>query len=224
MYAVVAGVVNPNATLIAFEPVPETAAVLQKNLELNKLSERATVRQAAAFDRTGTVELHVPGEEGSQSSMASAGFRDKSGHVIRVDATMLDLEAETLGKVSLMKIDVEGFEDRVLLGASRILAEDRPTMIIECLPDGPIGQVEAILLEAKYSLFHFRDSGPHASKRIVPDPSEVFRNYLAIPAEELAKTMATRVLVITIIDRLRSSDMLHALERGWRYRRHTLKN
>ncbi|MGB3675293.1 MAG: FkbM family methyltransferase [Candidatus Nanopelagicales bacterium] len=190
IYTVVAGVVNPNATLVAFEPVPDTAAVLQRNLELNRLSGRAVVKQIAALDRTGPAELHVPGGEGSQSSMASfnkAGFRDKAGHVIQIDTTTLDLEAETLGKVSLIKIDVEGFEDRVLRGASRILAEDRPKLIIECLPDGPNAEVESILLEAKYSLFHLSASGPRASERIVPEPTQVYRNYLALPAEESAR-------------------------------------
>ena len=47
------------------------------------------------------------------------------------DTVSLDDDLEGWGRVGFLKVDVEGAEDGVLAGAERVLAEDRPHVVVE---------------------------------------------------------------------------------------------
>ena len=88
-----------------------------------------------------------------------------------------------------MKIDVEGFEDRVLEGMRRVLTESHPAIIVECHPDGPYRTVQKILAHYGYRFFALREPEPIAMVEIVPDVAGRYYNYLCMPEkrfEELA--------------------------------------
>lgn len=53
---------NPDATVTCVEPLPENVALLRRNLELNRVSDRATVVQGAAG--RGTVDISYAFEGG----------------------------------------------------------------------------------------------------------------------------------------------------------------
>jgi len=110
--------------VIAIEPNPHNVAILKKNLTLNSLNN-VTVVQAAIGDSTGSTALLQDTNEGGVSS---SGMTDLP--TIRVDLLPLDQLAERFGLPQFLKIDVEGFEDRVLKGASQIM-KHRPKIAIE---------------------------------------------------------------------------------------------
>ena len=68
--------------------------------------------------------------------------------------------------ISLIKIDVEGFEADVLIGAGRIMSEIRPVIVCEVLRayDAPsldfthsrMSKLEGILSRQKYRIFYIK--------------------------------------------------------------------
>jgi len=109
---------------IAIEPNPHNVAILKKNLALNSLNN-VTVVQAAIGDSVGRIAILQDTNEGGVSS---GGMSDLP--TITVDLLPLDRLAEKFGIPQFLKIDVEGFEDRVLRGASQIMRH-RPKIAIE---------------------------------------------------------------------------------------------
>jgi len=195
-YTLAACAANPNATVHAFEPVPETAAQLRRNIAINGWERRARVDEAAVADHNGTVRFHVPGDFSPMASLDPSGFRGKDGLTITVRVGRLDDLVQNAARIELVKIDVEKFEPDVLRGMPRLLACDRPLIIIECLTDGPYNVVDEILRNAGYSFFHIGEHGPVRAPRIVPatDPHNRFRNYLAVAFESVAEPRVSTVI------------------------------
>ena len=117
-YSVLAGrAVGPSGRVIAVEPIPETAAVLRRNLDLNEVA--ATVRQEACWSIRTTVGLTAPpGAYGLASSV-----RTFKAPVFAAPAAPLDDMCRQLSTIRLIKIDVEGAEREVLLGAREVLTK-----------------------------------------------------------------------------------------------------
>src|SRR6185437_9498078 len=104
---------HPLATAYAFEP--QTDALL-KNLDLNNLNS-VRVIPFALGDSVGNVSMTTA--ERSSNHVTINGQADKSFPVSTIDTLVADL---SLKLPSAIKIDIEGFEYRALLGAQRTLS------------------------------------------------------------------------------------------------------
>jgi thiol-disulfide isomerase/thioredoxin len=89
-------------------------------------------------------------------------------------------EEGKLESIDLIKIDVEGFEDKVLAGMEQVLSAHHPIIIVECNPDGPYKIVEDIVKKHGYSIFHLSNRGVEPVDKIIPDLDEEFRNFLCL--------------------------------------------
>jgi FkbM family methyltransferase len=107
------------AVVYAIEPLAANVARLERNAALNSFAIHVT--HGAAWDETGTVDL-VPGDSEKE-------FRTVAGR--GVPSFALDELAARERPPTLIKLDVEGAEARVLRGARRILADLRPTIVCE---------------------------------------------------------------------------------------------
>jgi FkbM family methyltransferase len=121
------------ARVVAVEPDPSNAARLRRNVELNGFD--VTVVEAAAWDETGTVDL--VGGASPKERVAVPGERTAS--------VSLDDLAERHGLPTVVKVDVEGAESRVLEGAKRVLAEASPVVVCELHGDEQRRLVPALL-------------------------------------------------------------------------------
>ena len=113
-YSVFVGVHAPNARILALEPHPRTAAKLRFNLAANGID--ATVNEAGAGEAEGQMELWSDGggNIGQTSLLPEATSNAKVAVAVRV-APLLDLVRESgIERIDLMKLDIEGFEDRAL--------------------------------------------------------------------------------------------------------------
>jgi FkbM family methyltransferase len=149
-----AALVGPAGRVVAFEPNPVVAAALREVLARNGLAERVAVRPAALCDRDGTAPFFpsVSVNDGLSSLVPSREALDlgvlRADRSIQVPVESFDGFAERagLGRVELVKIDVEGAEGLVVRGMERTLAERPPRRIIcETVP----GSEAARLLTAR---------------------------------------------------------------------------
>jgi FkbM family methyltransferase len=118
---------RPDAAF-AFEPNPALFEALQARLE--PLGVRCI--QAAAGARAGVASLHVEAQT-ELSSIRALSPRGRRIHGIeaaptrhvQVPVVALDEELGGVDPISLLKLDVQGYEDEVIAGARRVLARTR---------------------------------------------------------------------------------------------------
>lgn len=126
LFAVLAArLVGPRGKVFSFEPTPFTRSVLEKVVELNGCSDTVEVRPEAVSSQRGSTVFYDTGTEISNAnSLVRTGL---SRSEIPIELISLDEFAAERGiTVNCIKIDAEGAEYDVLLGAKRILTEDRP--------------------------------------------------------------------------------------------------
>jgi FkbM family methyltransferase len=107
--------------VLAFEPNPRNRRILEENIKLNKLSN-ITVYPYAAGEARYVGKLYPR----SSSSTMLEGYVNTPP--IKVEVVPLD---EIVDKADIIKIDVEGYETRVLEGAKRLVENLKPTLLIE---------------------------------------------------------------------------------------------
>ena len=123
----------PHARIVAFEPLPQCFDMLQKNLA--HIRDHVALN-AALGDEVGNVDF-----ESNDFSASSSFLKMTEKHikafpftaktsVVKVDVERLDNLAEKLLVVepTLVKLDVQGYEDRVLSGGEQTIR--RAAMII----------------------------------------------------------------------------------------------
>lgn len=111
--------------IYAFEPVPETYAILTANIEGNQYGDIITVYPFGVGDTAGRARISKFNHEniGGTELLEDA---EGSIELISIDAFL-----PALTKLDFIKIDVEGFENRVLEGAVHTIQRFKPTIYIE---------------------------------------------------------------------------------------------
>jgi len=165
---------GPEGRVIAFEAREEIAAYLERNVTLNEGHTQIAIRRAAVTDgATDPVDLYsgAPGSE--MRSTILQGFAEREAQlgrrVISVPAVTLDSCFGVGERLDLVKMDIEGAEAVALAGAQRILAEQRPTFVVEFHRD--VGwPVVGHLVKARYRFERFNGTSidTPAEPRAVP--------------------------------------------------------
>lgn len=120
--------VGPDGRVHSFEANPETFSRLKSIVELVGLSNVKLNCQAIA-SQIGTVKLHIYDREHSawttmaNRPLASRGINVAPLKTDEIKSTTVDAYCDSNGieKIDLLKIDVEGAEYQVLLGAEKML-------------------------------------------------------------------------------------------------------
>lgn len=119
--------------IVCVEPGKETFECLQKNAELFAFPKNVYCLQAALGERDGDSCAHVSNEN-TGASHCEMVFHRVPGSTYLLTVTVDYIRNQIQRKVDFIKMDVEGFEVKVLIGASKCLHEDRPSLLIEVNP------------------------------------------------------------------------------------------
>ena len=122
---------KPNGTVVAFEPNPSTAQVLRQHIAMNNLTDRVIVVNQAVSDRSGSAEFFAAACDGMSRLAAPNPLISDRVRKVSVPVSTIDEFVDQSGLVpSVMLIDVEGFEIRVLRGACRTLSQNPEMLVI----------------------------------------------------------------------------------------------
>lgn len=130
--------VGPSGCVVAFEPVPAYATCVQRLADDNP-GYRIEVVPKAVSDREGTASIDVSAIGNIGWNTMVPGLMPKSHRaqtldveMVRLDQTLAELE---VNNVTVIKIDVEGFEMSVLKSIKGLWDRgERPTIICEINP------------------------------------------------------------------------------------------
>lgn len=184
VYALTAAALNPGARVIAFEPVRRVCDRLRINAGLN--GNRIIVEHVAVSDRDGLATLHDTEDEHPYSAsldyqmLGSAYSRSYEVPTIRLDSYCA---AHGIGRVDLVKIDVERHEPAVFRGFRRMLEESRPAVLVEIL-DAGIGQAVAEQISGLgYAVYEIHEQGAQSGVFAAASLGRAERNYLLCQPE-----------------------------------------
>jgi FkbM family methyltransferase len=119
--------VGIHGSVYAVEPNPDNIQLIEMACRIND-PRNLKIMAAAAGAEFGTVRLRASGSNGSVSN------KGKGGRIVA--QVMLDGLLQGAEFVDFIKIDVEGYEHEVLLGAGNTLEEHRPWIVFKFAPNG----------------------------------------------------------------------------------------
>lgn len=116
--------------VVAVEPLDETFGIPSTNVKHNGLRNTLLVN-AALMDKEGRGKLYLPKDR----NLGSCSMILASDRFVQVEVTTVDSMLERLGisrdEVSLVKVDVECGEMRLLNGAHNLLAQRSEKLVVE---------------------------------------------------------------------------------------------
>ena len=117
---------------VAFEPNPQVVESLRKSVKANAVGERFQIIETALGDTDGHAKI-VP--DSTKADTGGAHMEVDAGGSVQVQR-LDSMEARNgpFTDVSVVKIDVEGWELSVLRGMQEFLRRERPALAIEDLP------------------------------------------------------------------------------------------
>ncbi len=129
--------VGTGGRVIAFEPVPYTAATLRRVIASLGLSNIELHEEGLAA-RAGIASFAVPVQPTGVTDAALAHLADRddredgtAARIVEAPVVRLDDLVAGVDEVTLLKVDVEGGELGVLEGAVGLLERDSPTIVCE---------------------------------------------------------------------------------------------
>jgi FkbM family methyltransferase len=160
VYALTAHALNPQASVVAVEPVERIFRKLEMNIALNQGG--ITAVHAAVSDHSGTAVLYDMPDTDHVLSVSLEKDWNRSSSALRpveVPAVTVRDLAQRIGGAApdLLKIDVETHEPAVLRGFKEILERSRPTMLIEILNDTVAADMAKVLDGLGYAYFNIDD-------------------------------------------------------------------
>jgi FkbM family methyltransferase len=125
--------VGPGGRVVAFEPDPHNATLLEANVALNGCAN-VTVERKALSDEAGTATLYLAPDNQMDHRIWDDEGRRPAGAIekIRLDAYV----GQRGLTMDVLKVDTQGVDLMVLKGAGDLLARERLVVVVEFWPEG----------------------------------------------------------------------------------------
>ncbi len=120
-----------HAKLWAFEPNPESYRCAEITILLNSL-QNVHLENCALGETEGTLHLQTHRNDTDKKRGGTTRVVESpTDKTLEVSVKALDKIIPSERKIGLIHLDVEGFEKQVLSGAQKIIARDKPLIIVE---------------------------------------------------------------------------------------------
>jgi FkbM family methyltransferase len=160
---------DPQRQYVGFEPNPFCVVYVQRLIEQNQY-RNTTLLPVALFTEDCVLPLDLySAYPADPSASVIEAFRPDQKVYSRLFVPALRFESVTrqvnVGKVAIVKVDVEGAELEALASLSGAIAQDRPILLMEVLPvysDKNVrrkarqDEIERILSDADYAIYRIR--------------------------------------------------------------------
>lgn len=175
--------------VVAIEGQSRANDVLALNIRLNGMSQ--ITRIEGLIGRETRVMRLAGAAPGSPDNLGSASFRGvvdgPESERPSLPVPLFTADDLSLAACRLMKIDVEGMELDVFLGATRTIARHRPVIYFEQTSAVNFPEIVALLREARYDL-RWHVANPFNRRNANGHPDNIFGgtcevNVLAVPRE-----------------------------------------
>jgi len=163
--------------VICFEPNPVPANILQQAIISNGITN-VTLHRAGLSDVEAELTLTVPRVNSGEATFGHSAYAAEAAYTVQAPVLRGD---DVLGDAEprLIKIDVEGFECRVLRGLESTLRRCRPVVLTEVVPallersDACFGTLEALMTGMGYQGFKlgYRRQGRRFDWTLSPFPA-----------------------------------------------------
>jgi FkbM family methyltransferase len=114
----------------AFEPVSETSKILSRNIDLSGMNNKIKVISKALGDKNeeANISFDFVGD-GSAKILKNNNGEDKHNSE-KIKIIQLDgfVKKEKITNIGFIKMDVEGFEENVLIGSKKTIKRDKPIL------------------------------------------------------------------------------------------------
>jgi FkbM family methyltransferase len=160
IYSILACLAHGGLTSIAFEPYPPVIDVLQRNVALNSLEARISIEKYALSDSAGQAPLFVPHQPHGlleTSCSLEPDFKEAVADSIMIETRRLD--TLTSPAPTIIKLDVEGHEAKVLAGGRNTIAAAKPIIFVEVLRHADPTIMNEIAAENGYGRYRLRHDG-----------------------------------------------------------------
>ncbi|MEX0286353.1 MAG: FkbM family methyltransferase [Paracoccaceae bacterium] len=135
------------AVLHSFEPNPPSFQAAQATIALNRLTN-VHLHPTAVGAKADTLPLQVARPNGAElGGMSTIVESPTAGRTIDVPVVPLDDLVDPDRSVSVLHLDVEGYEWQALEGAARVISQNAPLLVLEATTSRPSAEDEAWLNE-----------------------------------------------------------------------------
>lgn len=121
---------NRTGSNIGFEPVPYLYERAKTNIDLNSFRNIRLINKGLS-SREEILSFQEAGENNSGGIFLTRTDDTSAGRAVEVMRLDDFVHQNLIEDISLIKIDVEGFEMEVLKGAAEVIEEFRPTLFLE---------------------------------------------------------------------------------------------